>query len=564
MAVSSIPADARVASDIYVTHPEKKLTLYFVVTGFLALLIGALIGPLQALNYAGINVYQYLPFLKSYYQGLTLHGVLNVLVFTTFFISGWLLYVPARSLNMRPNMTFSWAAYWVMLLGLIMAGAAIVTDSSTVLYTFYPPLQGHWAFYLGLALVVVGSLMTAIEVTRMWVVWKRQNPGKVTPLPAYMSLVTWLMWMLASLGVVSEVLFLLLPWSLGWVDTVDSSLARTLFWFTGHPIVYFWLLPAYVAWYGMVPRQTGGDLVSDPLTRLVFLFFLLFSTPVGFHHQFSDPGITPAWKFVHSTLTSLVAVPSLITAFTIGASLEKAGRANGGRGLFGWIPKLNWRSASFTAQVLAMFSFIFGGAGGVVNASFGLNAVIHNTAWVPGHFHLTIGSAVTLTFFGISFWLLPNLTRKKLFSNGLALASTWLWFVGMMIFSFGMHWQGILAVPRRAHISNLAANLQGAYADAAVPQFLTGLGGVILLFSVIFYFIVFFGTLLGKRVHKEEEVEIPWAATHTLPSNIRILKVMDHLFIWWAFAFFIVLAAYGPTLLDFILHPLGVPGWKLW
>ncbi len=564
MAVSSIPTSARVKSDVYVAHPEKKVTLYFVVTGFVALLIGALIGPLQALNYAGINVYQYLPFLQSYYQGLTLHGVLNVLVFTTFFICGWLLYIPARSLDKRPSMTMAWTIYWIMMGGLVMAGVAIIANTSNVLYTFYPPLMGHWAFYLGLALVVVGSLLTGIEVVRMWLSWKRENPGKITPLPAYMCLLTWLMWLLASLGIVSEVVFLLLPWSMGLVDGVDPLLARTLFWFTGHPIVYFWLLPAYVSWYAMFPKQTGGELVSDPLTRLVFVFFLLFSTPVGLHHQFSDPGITPAWKLVHSTLTSLVAIPSLITAFTIGASLEKAGRENGGRGLLGWIPKLNWRNASFTAQALAMFSFIFGGAGGVVNASFGLNAVVHNTTWVPGHFHLTIGSAVTLSFFGISFWLLPNLTRKKLFSNGMALASSWLWFVGMMIFSVGMHWQGVLAVPRRAHISNLSANLAGAYSDGAIPRFLTGFGGVILLFAVIIFFTVFFGTLWGKRVHSEDEVEIPWAAAHVEPSNMRVLKIMDHVFIWWAFSAFIVAAAYGPTLFNLVTNTMRVPGWKFW
>jgi cytochrome c oxidase subunit I len=216
-----------------------------------------------------------------------------------------------------------------------------------------------------------------------------------------------------------------------------------------------------------VPKQAGGELVSDPLARLAFLMFLLFSVPVGFHHQFTDPGIPAGWKMVHSMLTMFVGVPSLLTAFTVAASLEVAGRRNGGRGVIGWIGQAAWRDPSVTAQLLAMIAFIFGGAGGIVNASFNLNMLVHNTAWIPGHFHLTVGTAVTLTFFGITFWLLPHLLRKPLYSPAMALWASWTWFVGMMVFALGMHWQGILAVPRRAYISNLPAALAEAYANAA-------------------------------------------------------------------------------------------------
>jgi cytochrome c oxidase subunit 1 len=78
-------------------------------------------------------------------------GVLNALVFTTFFISGLILYLPARELNVSPNIPFMWTAYGVMLGGLVMAGVAILANTSNVLYTFYPPLYGHWGFYIGLA-----------------------------------------------------------------------------------------------------------------------------------------------------------------------------------------------------------------------------------------------------------------------------------------------------------------------------------------------------------------------------------------------------------------------------
>ncbi len=168
--------------------------------------------------------------------------------------------------------------------------------------------------------------MSIYLVLDLWRRWKAENPGKVTPLVTYLAVVFWLMWFIASIGLVLEAVLFLLPWSFGLIQGVDPLVARTLFWWTGHPIVYFWLMPAYAIIYTVLPKQAGGKLVSDPMARLAFLLFLLLSTPVGFHHQFADPGIDPTWKMIHSILTMFVAVPSLMTAFTVAASLELAGR----------------------------------------------------------------------------------------------------------------------------------------------------------------------------------------------------------------------------------------------
>ena len=542
-------------------HPERRVSFAFLITGFLALLLGALLGPLQALNYAGIDLYQHLPFLASYYQGLTLHGVLNALVFTTYLNAAILLYFPAREMKVPMNMPFVWATYGVMTGGLAIAAVAILANTSNVLYTFYPPLAGHWGFYLGLALVVVASLMVAFETLRMRVVFKRRNPDKVTPIITYMAVMTQLMWILASVGIVVEVVVFLLPWSMGLIGGVDPALARTLFWWTGHPIVYYWLLPAYISWYGFMPKQAGGELVSDSLTRLAFLMFLMFSTPVGFHHQFTDPGISAGWKMVHSLLTMFVGIPSLITAFTVAASLEVGGKRAGGKGIFGWIGKLPWKDASFAAQVLAMIAFIFGGAGGIVNASFNLDPLVNDTAWIPGHFHLTVGTAVTLTFMGLAFWWVPHLTGRRLFSNRLALASAWTWFVGMMIFALGMHWQGILAVPRRALVS---AAPDWAYANAAVPQAITGVSGVFLLIAVILFFTVLFGTIFaGDRLSESERPAIPFVDAVELRSE-GVLRMFDMVWGWFLIAALLVAVAYLPTLIDMFINQVGIPPQRLW
>ncbi len=359
---------------------QRRVMLAYLVWGFSALMIGAAIGPLQALNYGGFNAYHWLrPVLQTYYQGLTIHGVLNAYIFTFFITCGLLVYLPARELGLAPNMLLWRLCFGLMAAGTVLLLYAMFDNSSSVLWTFYPPLKGSPWFYLGMTLVVIGSLLPLPILLDLRSRWKALRPGALTPLVTYMSTTTMLMWFLAGGGAFIELVFQLDPWSLGLTDTVDPIVARTLFWWTGHPIVYFWLMPAYVSWYGLLPKQIGGKLVSDPMARLTFALLLVFSLPVGSHHQFQDPGFSPIWRGILTALTLSVALPSLITAFTIGLSLEFTGRLRGGRGLFGWFTALPWRNPSVAAQVLAMLTFIFGGAGGIVNGSWQLDNLVHNT-----------------------------------------------------------------------------------------------------------------------------------------------------------------------------------------
>ena len=128
------------AVDVYSAAPEKKLTLYMLMLGLIALALGTFFGPLQAFNYANINLYPILqPIIKSYYQGLSLHGVLNAIVFTQLFGQAVMLYLPARETGLRPNMTWAWVSWWMALVGLVITAIPLLLNQATVLFTFYPP-----------------------------------------------------------------------------------------------------------------------------------------------------------------------------------------------------------------------------------------------------------------------------------------------------------------------------------------------------------------------------------------------------------------------------------------
>ena len=115
-----------------------------------------------------------------------------------------------------------------------------------------------------------------------------------------------------------------------------------LFSWTLHAIVYFWLMPAYIAYYTIVPRAIGSRLYSDTMGRLSFALFLVFAMPIGIHHLFADPMVGSGIKMMHTIFTAMVAVPTLLTIFTIAATVELAARARGGRGALNWVKALPW------------------------------------------------------------------------------------------------------------------------------------------------------------------------------------------------------------------------------
>src|SRR5678810_540818 len=104
--------------------------------------------------------------------------------------------------------------------------------------------------------------------------------------------------------------------------------------------------------------------------------------PIGIHHLFADPQVGAGFKFVHAAMTAMVSVPTLLTVFTITASVEIAARLRGGQGLFAWVKALPWKEPAMLAVALSFVMLGFGGAGGLINMSYQLNETIHNTQWV--------------------------------------------------------------------------------------------------------------------------------------------------------------------------------------
>jgi cytochrome c oxidase subunit 1 len=187
------------------------------------------------LSYAGINVLQSFPGLRSYYQGLTVHGVTNALVLTFAFSNGFLPLLTARALSRPLNGFLVRGTFVAMAAGVALAGYAMLANKASVLYTFYAPLQAHWTSIWGCA----GGDQQWAAALNIFVTLGAcvEHKGERDPVAGVHlgRSVRHVVPGVAAGGGASG----LLPRSLGsW--SVDPLLNRTLPLFTAHAIVYAW------------------------------------------------------------------------------------------------------------------------------------------------------------------------------------------------------------------------------------------------------------------------------------------------------------------------------------
>jgi cytochrome c oxidase subunit 1 len=474
---------------------------------------------------------------EHYYRSVTGHGTVMAYVMPTLVAMGFGYAIAELTLKRAlTGLKWAWAGFWLVIAGSVVASVPIALGKASVLYTFYPPMIGSVFYYLGVVLVVVGSWIWVALMSINLRAWKKENPGATIPLAMFGNVANAYLWAWTSLGAAIEVLFLILPVALGFKDTIDAGLARVLFSWTLHAIVYFWLMPAYIAFYTIVPRAIGGRLYSDTMGRVAFVLFLVFSMPIGIHHLFGDPQVGAGFKFVHAALTAMVSVPTLLTVFTIVASVEIAARLRGGKGAIGWVKALPWDRPAMLAVTFSFIMLGLGGAGGIINMSYQLNETIHNTQWVTGHFHLIFGGSIVIMYFVIAYELWPQLVQSRPLSERLIRIQLWTWFVGMLVLSLPWHWVGLLGMPRRM-----------AYFDFSHPDLnpqawtvtVSTIGGFVLMLSA-FLFIYILAT-----ARRAEGSPLPFTFSRAVHSPVRAPVALNSFGLWVAMMIALTLVNYG-------------------
>jgi len=443
----------------------------------------------------------------TFYQVLTAHGIDMLIFWIIFFEVAVLYFCSSTLLRCRlaaPKM--AWLAFGLMLVGAIMNNVAVYQGASSVMMTSYVPMMAAPSFYLGLILFAVGALIACFVFLGTLVVAKRDKTyqGSV-PLVTFGAIVACI---IAVFTITSGAIILIPTFfmSIGLIDSVDPLVYRTIWWAFGHSSQQINVAAHIAIWYAIAAIVFNAKPMSERVSRGAFLLYILFLQLASAHHLLADPGLSTAWKVVNTSYFMYFAVlASMIHGLTIPGAIEVAQRQKGyTNGLFEWLRKAPWGNPVFAGMFISLIGFGFlGGISGVMMGTEQLNMIIHNTIYVPGHFHATVVVGTTLSFMALTYFLIPVLFKREMISPKLAQLQPYLFGLSMYFFCLVMMGAGTLGVSRRHwdmafNGAPLAYEWPGA---AYLMMGLVGIAGVAAIAGGAIYIYVTVGSLLwGKRL----------------------------------------------------------------
>ena len=346
----------------------------------------------------------------------------------------------------------AWVGFALMVLGIIVNNAAVLNGDASVMMTSYVPMPANPNFYLGLILFAVGALIGCFVFLGTLVIAKEEKTyeGSI-PLVTFGALTACII----AVFTIASGAIILIPtylWSIGYINHIDPATYRLVWWALGHSSQQINVAAHVSVWYAIAAIVFGARPLSEKVSRTAFFLYIAFLQLASAHHLLVDPGLSSEWKIFNTSYAMYLAVlASMVHGLTVPGSIEVAQRAKGyTRGLFEWLRKAPWGNPVFSGMFISLVGFGFlGGISGVVMGTEQINIIIHNTIYVPGHFHATVVIGTTLAFMALTYFLIPVLFRKQVMLPGLAKWQPYLFGIGMSVFSLAMMGAGTLGVERR-------------------------------------------------------------------------------------------------------------------
>ncbi|HJP37348.1 MAG TPA: cbb3-type cytochrome c oxidase subunit I, partial [Gammaproteobacteria bacterium] len=315
--------------------------------------------------------------------------------------------------------------------------------------------------------------------------------------------------------------------------TIDPLMYKTVWWAMGHSSQQINVSAHVAIWYAIAAIVLGAKPISEKVSRMAFLLYILFLQLASAHHLLVDPGISSSWKIFNTSYAMYLAVlGSMLHGMTVPGSIEAAQRAKGyTNGLFEWLRKAPWDNPAFAGMFLSLLMFGFlGGISGVVMGQEQINIIIHNTIYVPGHFHATVVAGTTLAFMAVTYLLVPMIFQRELVLKKWAMLQPYVFGIGVAGISVFMMGAGTLGVSRRHwDITFADSAIQFDYPGAAFLMMgLNGMAAILAAVGGAMYVIVVVASILfGKRIEPTTEApaDPPVAAAVASYGSAGTLKI---------------------------------------
>jgi len=485
-------------------EPADKLMRWNAVAAVVSLLIGGLLAIGVVLTrWQAVHL---LP-PDRFYQVLTAHGI-NMLIFWIIFFEIAVLYFAASTLLKCRLATpaMGWAGFWLMVVGALVNNYSVFRGDSSVMFTSYAPMGAHPTFYLGLILFAVGALVACFVFFGTLVVARAERTYRNSvPLVTFGAITA----AIIAVFTIAAGAIILIPtflWSVGLVNYIDSLMYKTVWWAFGHSSQQVNVAAHVSVWYAIAAIVFGAKPMSEKVSRSAFLLYIFFLQLASAHHLLTDPGLTSNWKIFNTSYAMYLAVlASMVHGLTVPGSIEVAQRRKGyTQGLFEWLRKAPWGNPCFSAMFISLVGFGFlGGISGVMMGTEQLNLIIHNTIYVPGHFHATVVIGTTLAFMGLTYFLIPVLFRRELAFPTMAKYQPYVFGLAMGGVALFLMGAGTLGVPRRHWDIGFAGNaFPYEFPGAAwLMMALAGISGLIAIVGGGMYLLItVWSVFLGKKI----------------------------------------------------------------
>jgi cytochrome c oxidase subunit 1 len=496
-----------------VDRAAEKLIKANAVVAIVFLAVGGLFGLLVALTrWPAVH---FLP-ADWFYLALTAHGLDVLLVWIIFFEMAVLYFASAVVLNSRlAGPKWAWTGFGLMLVGALTTNVAVLQGGSSVMFTSYVPMMAEPHFYLGIILFAVGALIGCGVFFGTLVIAKRDKTyeGSV-PLVTFGALTAAI---IAVFTIASGAIILIptLLWSVGLVSHIDPLIYKTIWWAMGHSSQQINVAAHVAVWYAIAAMVFGAKPLSEKISRMAFLMYILFLQLASAHHLLAEPGLSSEWKIFNTSYAMYLAVlGSMIHGLSVPGAIEAAQRSRGlTKGMFEWLRKAPWDNPAFAGMFMSLVFFGFiGGISGVVMGTEQINLIMHNTLYVPGHFHGTVVAGTTLAFMAITYLLVPLIFRRELMMKKVARWQPYVFGIGVAGISIFMMGAGTLGVSRR-HWDMTFADAVLPFDYPAAAYMMMGLNGIFAILAalggIMFVVVVVGSVFFGRKLAEDEKPSYP-------------------------------------------------------